>query len=167
MNRRTRSYLLSLLLIGCICYLLSHYVIQLYFISGPSMDPTYTNGQPVLVRKFGLPECLDYGDVIVIHKDNLGRDIIKRIVALPGDTVRISDGILYVNNIPEENAAQLPLMKDAGKAATPILLGAGEYFVLGDNRNQSIDSRFEEVGIIYTSTITGKVIFPNIRLTSR
>lgn len=51
-------------------------------------------------------------------------------------------------------------MEDAGTAASDILLGPGEYFVLGDNRNASIDSRFDEVGIIYASTIKGKVLFP-------
>ena len=59
MNHRTRSYLLFVLLIGCICYLVSHFVVQLYFVNGSSMEPTYTSGQPVLLQKFGLPDCLD------------------------------------------------------------------------------------------------------------
>ena len=86
MNHRTRSYLLFVLLIGCICYLVSHFVVQLYFVSGSSMEPTYTSGQPVLLQKFGLPDCLDDNDVVVIRHETLGRDIVKRIVALPGDT---------------------------------------------------------------------------------
>ena len=90
MNHRTRSYLLFVLLIGCICYLVSHFVVQLYFVNGSSMEPTYTSGQPVFLQKFGLPDCLDYNDVIVIRHETLGRDIVKRIVALPGDTVQIT-----------------------------------------------------------------------------
>ena len=167
MNRRTRSYLFFILLIGCICYLLSHFVVQLYFISGPSMEPSYTSGQPVLLQKFGLPDTLDYGDVVVIRRENLGRDIIKRIAALPGDTVQITDGILSVNGVVQPTPEGLSPMEDAGNAASLITLRPGEYFVLGDNRNQSIDSRFEEVGIIYAPTIAGKVIFPAVRLTSR
>ena len=167
MNRRTCSYLLFIILTGCICYLLSHYVVQLYFISGPSMEPSYASGQPVLLRKFGLPEDLDYGDVVVIRREDLGRDIIKRIAALPGDTVQITDGILSVNGIVQPTPDGLSPMEDAGNAASPITLQPGEYFVLGDNRNQSTDSRFEEVGIIYAPTIVGKVIFPVVRLTSR
>ena len=100
MNHRTRSYLLFVLLIGCICYLVSHFVVQLYFVNGSSMEPTYTSGQPVLLQKFGLPDCLDYNDVVVIRHETLGRDIVKRIVALPGDTVQITEGILYVNGVP-------------------------------------------------------------------
>lgn len=101
MNHRTRSYLLFVLLIGCICYLVSHFVVQLYFVNGSSMEPTYTSGQPVFLQKFGLPDCLDYNDVIVIRHETLGRDIVKRIVALPGDTVQITEGILYVNGVPQ------------------------------------------------------------------
>ena len=71
MNHRTRSYLLFVLLIGCICYLVSHFVVQLYFVNGSSMEPTYTSGQPVLLRKFGLPDCLDYNDVVVIRHETL------------------------------------------------------------------------------------------------
>ena len=102
------------------------------------------------------------GDVVVIHREDLGRDIIKRIVALPGDTVQITEGILYINGTPQPTPDGFSRMEDAGNAAAPITLRPGEYFVLGDNRSQSIDSRFDEVGIIYAPTITGKVIFPNV-----
>lgn len=138
--------------------LLSAYVVQLYFVSGDSMEPTYTSGQPVLLQKWGLPDCLDRDDIVIIRSKNLHRDIVKRIVALPGDTVQIIDGTLYVNAVPAENPYHLPAMKDPGTTASPITLGAGEYFVLGDNRNASIDSRFDEVGIILSDNIIGKVI---------
>ena len=160
MNSKNRRFLLFLFLLGSGIYLLSHFFIQLYFITGVSMEPGYTSGEPVLIQKWNVPDCLHKNDVIVIHREDLDRDIVKRVVALPGDTVRITDGILYVNGLPEQNTAQLPLMEDAGTTASDILLGPGEYFVLGDNRNASIDSRFDEVGIIYASTIKGKVLFP-------
>lgn len=158
MNRRILSFIISLLLLGFSVQLLSAYVVQLYFVSGDSMAPTYTSGQPVLIQKWGLPDCLNREDVVIIHREDLHRDIVKRIVALPGDTVQIIDGILYVNAVPEENPYHLPAMKDAGNAASPITLGDGEYFVLGDNRNASTDSRFDEVGIISSDSIKGKVI---------
>lgn len=72
--------------------------------------------------------------------------------------MQITDGILYVNSIPEDNLLHLPAMEDPGNAASPITLGDGEYFVLGDNRNASTDSRFDEVGIISSDSIKGKVI---------
>ena len=161
MNHRTRSYLLFIILTGCVCYLLSHFVVQLYFVNGPSMEPSYASGQPILLQKFGLKELeLKPGDVIVIHSESLNRDIVKRIVALPGDTLQITDGILSVNGTPEPLTADLAPMEDAGNAASPITLSQGEYFVLGDNRSHSTDSRFDEVGIIDRSAIRGKVIFP-------
>ena len=72
--------------------------------------------------------------------------------------MQITDGILYVNAIPEDNLQHLPAMEDPGNAASPITLDDGEYFVLGDNRNASTDSRFDEVGIISSDSIKGKVI---------
>lgn len=158
MNRRILSFVISLLLLGLSVRLLSAYVVQLYFVSGDSMAPTYTSGQPVLLQKWGLPDCLDRDDIVIIRSKNLHRDIVKRIVALPGDTVQITDGILYVNAIPEDNLQHLPAMEDPGNAASPITLDDGEYFVLGDNRNASTDSRFDEVGIISSDSIKGKVI---------
>lgn len=158
MNRRILSFVISLLLLGLSVRLLSAYVVQLYFVSGDSMAPTYTSGQPVLLQKWGLPDCLDRDDIVIIRSKNLHRDIVKRIVALPGDTVQIIDGILYVNAVLEENPYHLPAMEDPGTAASPITLGDGEYFVLGDNRNASTDSRFDEVGIISSDSIKGKVI---------
>lgn len=158
MNRRILSFVISLLLLGLSVRLLSAYVVQLYFVSGDSMTPTYTSGQPVLLQKWGLPDCLDRDDIVIIRSKNLHRDIVKRIVAMPGDTVQITDGILYVNAIPEDNLQHLPAMQDPGNAASPITLGDGEYFVLGDNRNASTDSRFDEVGIISSDSIKGKVI---------
>ena len=159
MNHRTRSYLLFVLLIGCICYLVSHFVVQLYFVNGSSMEPTYTSGQPVLLQKFGLPDCLDYNDVVVIRHETLGRDIVKRIVALPGDTVQITEGILYVNGAPQLTPDGFSLMEDAGNAAAPITLAPGEYFVLGDNRNNSEDSRYANIGNVKRDYIIGKAWF--------
>ena len=159
MNHRTRSYLLFVLLIGCICYLVSHFVVQLYFVNGSSMEPTYTSGQPVLLQKFGLPDCLDYNDVVVIRHETLGRDIVKRIVALPGDTIQITEGILYVNGVPQPTPDGFSLLEDAGKAAAPLTLAPGEYFVLGDNRNNSEDSRFSNIGNINKKYIVGKIWF--------
>lgn len=85
MNRRILSFVISLLLLGLSVRLLSAYVVQLYFVSGDSMAPTYTSGQPVLLQKWGLPDCLDRDDIVIIRSKNLHRDIVKRIVALPGD----------------------------------------------------------------------------------
>lgn len=158
MDRKTGRFLLSLCILGAVIWLLSRYGIQLYFISGSSMEPTYHSGEAVLLQKFGMPDALQRGDAIVLRAEQLHRTIIKRLVALPGDTVEIRDGILYVNAIPEDDSFGFDNIENAGVAATPIVLGTDEYFVLGDNRNSSIDSRFEEVGILSAGDILGKVL---------
>ena len=159
MNHRTRSYLLFVLLIGCICYLVSHFVVQLYFVNGSSMEPTYTSGQPVLLQKFGLPDCLDYNDVIVIRHETLGRNIVKRIVALPGDTVQIKNGKVYINGELYKEDIVSASIEDPGVAADEVKLGDDEYFVLGDNRNSSEDSRMANIGNVKKDYIIGKAWF--------
>ena len=159
MNHRTRSYLLFVLLIGCICYLVSHFVVQLYFVNGSSMEPTYTSGQPVLLQKFGLPDCLDYNDVVVIRHETLGRNIVKRIVALPGDTVQIKNGTVYVNGKVFDEKIEAASIEHAELAEDEIEVGEDEFFVLGDNRNNSEDSRYANIGNVKKEYIVGKAWF--------
>lgn len=83
--------------------------------------------------------------------------MIKRIVGIPGDTIQIKEGILYVNNKKVEEH-RLDKMCSSGIAYHPIKLKDGEYFVLGDNRNNSRDSRFKSIGIVKENEISGKII---------
>lgn len=86
-------------------------------------------------------------------------DNVKRIVAVPGDTVQIKSGRLYVNGTAT-NLKQTGLsIKDAGRAETEITLGDDEYFVLGDNVNNSEDSRYESIGNVTRKEMIGKVWF--------
>ena len=94
---------------------------------------------------------LDYGEIVVI-KTEWWKDIIKRVVAVPGDTVIISNGYLYVNG--RESEYQFTTTT-GGRLSYPITLGENEYFCLGDNREHSADSR--ELGPIRKDIITYKV----------
>ena len=84
--------------------------------------------------------------------------IVKRIIALPGETVQIVDGYVYINGEQLDDVIDEPI-SSAGLASEPITLGVGEYFVLGDNRNVSMDSRNEYVGIIKEEQIIARAIF--------
>ena len=85
---------------------------------------------------------------------------VKRVVGVPGDTLQIIDGVLYINNvIAEEKEDIFDKMEDAGIAANAIKLSSGEYFVLGDNRNSSEDSRSANIGIVKHNMIIGKAWF--------
>ena len=125
---------------------------------GESMEPALSNGQEVLINKiayqFGAPK---QGDVIVFRPNgNENAHLsVKRVVATPGDTVQIVQGKVVINGaVYTQDKAEDT--RDAGVAATPILLGADEYFVLGDNRRNSEDSRSANIGNISRGMIEGK-----------
>ncbi len=145
----------AVVLIVAASYLISTYLVQLMLVQGDSMYPTLKNMQPALIDK-RVAE-LRAGDVIVFRSDRLKSMLVKRVVACPGDTVKITNGRLYVNG------SESPLYKDkkiepAGLLASEIKAGKDEYIVLGDNITRSKDSRYEEVGTVQRQDITGKVI---------
>lgn len=128
--------------------------------SGMSMDPTVADGETVLVNRaaylFSEPQA---DDVVVFSPEGAvdGAPNIKRVVGVPGDTVEISEGSLYVNGERYSDVADTERMEYAGRAGTEITLGEDEYFVLGDNRNNSEDSRYQSVGNVTADEIEGKV----------
>ena len=81
---------------------------------------------------------------------------IKRIIGLPGETVQITDGDIYIDGEILQESYGREVIKDSGLAAEPIVLGEDEYFVLGDNRNDSTDSRDPSVGVIHRDEIIGR-----------
>lgn len=129
--------------------------LQFALIQGDSMLPTYHNMQLVLVDKYSNE--FHYNDVIIFTNEKLNATLIKRIIAIPGDTVQIIDGIVYVNNIPSPFLTQDRLISYSGIASSPLHLSSDEYFVLGDNYEKSKDSRYPEIGCINSDVILGKV----------
>lgn len=152
------SLIFRIAIIGIIVYIISANFFQLYFVSGESMLPTYSDGRLLIISKFNVLDRITYNDVVIIKSHSADTTIIKRIIAMPGDTVFISDGIVYVNNTAYSECISPEPVTDPGAASSPITLKSDEYFVLGDNRNSSIDSRFEPIGIIHAAEITGKVL---------
>ncbi|WP_026494789.1 signal peptidase I [Butyrivibrio sp. WCD3002] len=130
---------------------------------GDSMEPSLYNSQSVLVDrvifKFFAPKK---DDVIVFlpNGNEKSHYYIKRVVAVPGETVKISDGNLIVNGeVVSNDDREYDKMKEAGIAENEIKLDNGEFFVLGDNRNSSEDSRSANIGVVKQSMIAGKAWF--------
>lgn len=128
---------------------------QLMLIQGRSMMPTYKHLQMVWLDKH--TSHYTRGQVVAFSCDNLSGNLVKRIVALPGDRVQIQNGTLYVNGAVSDVYPQEGMFAFSGILQDEILLGAMEYLVIGDNAQESIDSRYPEVGIISQRDIHGIV----------
>ena len=149
---------LFILAVLVITYLLSEYVIQRVRVRNHSMEHTLESDDSVLIDKlsyrFRDPERYE---IIVFRQKGTGEELIKRVIGLPFETVQIVDGHFLIDgkiidDVPETDAPEY-----AGLAASPVKLSVGEYFVIGDNRKESIDSRYDEVGIVTSTRITGRM----------
>ena len=141
-----------------ITFLIITFVGQRTHVSGESMENTLDDGDQLIVDKltyrFHDPEWFDIIVFPFRYKDNTY--YIKRIIGLPGETVQIADGEIYINGEVLEESYGREVMQDAGLAAEPITLGDDEYFVFGDNRNYSSDSRDPSVALIHRKEIIGR-----------
>ena len=128
--------------------------------SNSSMEPTYQTSDILLVNtiayKFSKPE---QSDVIAFKpRSNVNASYsVKRVIAVPGDTIYINNGRIYINDELYKENLEVERIQNPGIAAAPITLMEDEYFVLGDNRNSSEDSRYESVGFVSSEDILGRV----------
>ena len=120
------------------------------------MQPVLDADDVVLVNRLiydvGKPERFD---IVVFEREDHKKNV-KRIIGLPGETVQIVDGIIYIDGEALQESYGREVMKNSGLAADPVTLGEDEYFVLGDNRNDSTDSRDPSVGKIPRDRIIGR-----------
>ena len=140
-------------------FLIIHYVGQRTEVSGSSMENTLSDGDNLIVDKisyrFHEPERFDI--IIFPYQYEADTYYIKRIIGMPGEKVRIDDaGNIYANGEILEESYGRETILDPGIAKDEIILGEDGYFVLGDNRNNSSDSRDPSVGIIHKEDIIGR-----------
>ena len=128
-------------------------------IIGDSMEEALPASSQVLINRFVyMVSAPKRGDVIVFlpYGNTNTHYYTKRVVGLPGETIQIIEGRLYVDGYAAESQDAYDYIEDAGMAESPILLGEKEYFVLGDNRNSSEDSRSGNIGPVNRDNIIGK-----------
>ena len=158
MVKEVLSMALYIAVVLCITFLVVRYVGQRTQVDGQSMENTLFDGDNLIVDKisyrFTDPKRFD----IIVFPYHYKEDTyyIKRIIGLPGETVQIRDGEIYIDGAILEEDYGKETMLTSGRAADQIQLGEDEYFVLGDNRNHSEDSRFDDVGNIERSEIIGR-----------
>lgn len=133
--------------------ILSRYVLQLYIVKGPSMEPSYFSNSPVLINK--LKKDFSRYDIIVFKHNS--RLIIKRIIALPTEEIKITPSGIYINGALLESDFQYSSNNYSSYAPLELTLGPDEFFVMGDNRPNSIDSRSPEIGTVQREDIIGCV----------
>ena len=160
-RREVWQWLLTIALTAVLALGIRTFVFELVRVEGPSMEPTLQSGDMLLVTKFDyIFTSPQRGDVVVCRYPNRDGTFIKRIVGLPGDTVMIKSGRTYVNDeLLEESFVSYPADTDYG----PVLVGDGQYLVMGDNRAVSHDSRADDVGTLRLDYIIGRarsVVYP-------
>ena len=129
---------------------------------GQAMADTLNNGDQVLINKFVyMVSSPKSGDVIVFlpNGNEKSHYYVRRVIGVPGDKVQIKDGAVYINGALYDEKIEVAAMEEAGIAEEEITLGNNEYFVLGDNRNNSEDSRYANIGNIKAEYIIGQAWF--------
>lgn len=156
--RETVSLIIYLLLIGAAVYLTVHFVGERTQVRGDSMYPALSDGDSLIVDKisyrFSDPRRFD----VIVFPFQYQEDTfyIKRVIGLPGETVQIHDGVIYINGKVLKESYGQEEIRNPGLASGTVTLGENEYFVLGDNRNNSADSREPSVGNISGDDIVGR-----------
>ena len=165
MNKKAKAFfkelwgwILYILVIIGLTYFIVTFVGQRTMVDGSSMEPTLSDGDNLIVDKisYRFKEPERYDIIVFPYRHAENTYYIKRIIGLPGETIQIIDGYVYINGEELGEHYGMEVMLESGIAEEAIELGADEYFVLGDNRNHSSDSRDSKVGVLKRSEIIGR-----------
>lgn len=164
-KKSTAKEIISMLVYVAIIVLVALFIVnfvgQRTIVSGSSMENTLSNGDNLIIDKisYRFTDPKRFEIVIFPDPEDPSKYFIKRIIGLPGETVQIEeDGTILINGEPLEEHYGRETILDPGIAADPITLRPGQYFVMGDNRNNSLDSRYPEVGPISGTKFIGRAL---------
>lgn len=162
LKRDFLSIFLYVVIILSAAVLIRHFVVQSTLVDGHSMEDTLRDGDQLIIDKVShqIGELKRFDIVVFSYRYDRDTYYIKRIIGLPGETVFISGNTIYIDGEPlEEDYGKEAMEEDsAGLASEELTLAADEFFVLGDNRNNSADSRSEDVGPIKREEIVGRAL---------
>lgn len=159
MLRELLGWIVYIIIIIGLSYLIITFVGQRTSVSGHSMETTLQDGDQLIVDKisYRFRDPKRYDIIVFPYQYEENVFYIKRIIGLPGETIQVKDGYTYINGERlESDIYGLETMESGGIAAEPITLGEDEYFVLGDNRNNSQDSRDPSVGVLTRDKLLGR-----------
>ena len=152
-----------------IVVLLFTFVLRIVSVDGASMNPTLDNEDRILVRNiFYTPEENDIVILVAPVGDDYNKPLVKRVIAVGGEYIQIVDGVAYVGPTEDNMTPRtIPYLEDISRDrygdmydfSSPVYVPEGSVFVMGDNRNNSLDSRDRRLGIVDNRYVLGKVIF--------
>lgn len=152
------GWLLYIVLIIALTWIVVTFVGQRTEVSGSSMETTLSDKDQLIVDKmtYRFRDPKRYDIVVFPYQYQDNTYYIKRIIGLPGETVQILSGMVYIDGMRLDEYYGNEIMENPGIAEEPLTLGEDEYFVLGDNRNNSSDSRASDVGLIHRKDLIGR-----------
>lgn len=152
------GWLLYIVLIIAFTWFVVTFVGQRTEVSGSSMETTLSDKDQLIVDKmtYRFRDPKRYDIVVFPYQYQDNTYYIKRIIGLPGETVQILSGMVYIDGMRLDEHYGNEMMENPGIAEEPLTLGEDEYFVLGDNRNNSSDSRASDVGLIHRKDLIGR-----------
>ena len=156
------SWIIEIAIVLMMAFVLVYFIGMRTSVVGQSMSETLENGDQILVNRFMYKVIWPKANDVIVFLPNGNEKshyYVKRVIGVPGDTVQIKNGRIYVNGTEFTEKVDVAAIEDAGLAADAVTLGDDEYFVLGDNRNNSEDSRYANIGNIKREYIIGKAWF--------
>lgn len=157
LGEEIKDWVVSIVVAVAMALLIRHFVVEPYLVDGPSMRPTLDHAQRLVVNKFIYRfRAPERGEILIFkYPKDQSRDFIKRVIAVPGDTIEIKDGNVFVN---EKLLSESYILSKTRGNYPKSVVPDEHIFVMGDNRNNSEDSRFKDVGFVPYDLIKGKAM---------